>query len=173
VLRHLHALGRGKTVRARGARMVSARKCHDDDEDEDDDEDDEDDEDDDEDEPDEDEPDEDEVGPDFDDLTDDEYQGNAAALYPPADAPSSSPHVATPGDVDLDLDGVPTEYPGDDAPRERIAAWMAGEAERRGLPPELPVMAALVESGMHNLPGGDADSVGFFQMRTSIWDQGE
>ncbi len=34
-------------------------------------------------------------------------------------------------------------------------------------------MAALVESGMRNLPGGDADSVGFFQMRASIWDQGE
>src|SRR4051812_45469302 len=34
-------------------------------------------------------------------------------------------------------------------------------------------MAALVESGMRNLPGGDADSVGFFQMRVSIWDQGD
>ena len=49
---------------------------------------------------------------------------------------------------------------------------MAGEAQRRGLPPELPVMAALVESGMQNLPGGDADSVGFFQMRASLWDSG-
>ena len=34
-------------------------------------------------------------------------------------------------------------------------------------------MAALVESGMRNLPGGDADSAGFFQMRTSIWNQGD
>ena len=49
---------------------------------------------------------------------------------------------------------------------------MAGEAQRRGLPPELPVMAALVESGLQNLPGGDADSVGFFQMRASIWNSG-
>ncbi len=50
---------------------------------------------------------------------------------------------------------------------------MAGEAQRRGLPPELPVMAALVESGLRNLPGGDADSVGFFQMRVSIWNRGD
>ena len=33
-------------------------------------------------------------------------------------------------------------------------------------------MAALVESGLRNLPDGDADSVGFFQMRVSIWNQG-
>jgi hypothetical protein len=34
-------------------------------------------------------------------------------------------------------------------------------------------MAALVESGLSNLDHGDADSVGFFQMRLSIWNQGE
>jgi hypothetical protein len=33
-------------------------------------------------------------------------------------------------------------------------------------------MAALVESGVRNLGHGDADSVGFFQMRTGIWNQG-
>jgi hypothetical protein len=33
-------------------------------------------------------------------------------------------------------------------------------------------MAALVESGVRNLDFGDADSVGFFQMRLSIWNQG-
>ena len=33
-------------------------------------------------------------------------------------------------------------------------------------------MASLVESGMKNLNFGDADSVGFFQMRVSIWDSG-
>jgi cell wall-associated NlpC family hydrolase len=49
---------------------------------------------------------------------------------------------------------------------------MGQEAEKRGLPPELPVMAALTESGMRNLSYGDADSVGFFQMRTSVWDNG-
>jgi len=34
-------------------------------------------------------------------------------------------------------------------------------------------MASLVESGLQNLSYGDADSVGYFQMRASIWDQGE
>jgi cell wall-associated NlpC family hydrolase len=34
-------------------------------------------------------------------------------------------------------------------------------------------MASLVESGLRNLGYGDADSVGFFQMRTSIWNHGE
>ena len=33
-------------------------------------------------------------------------------------------------------------------------------------------MASLVESGMKNLNFGDADSVGFFQMRVGIWNQG-
>ena len=33
-------------------------------------------------------------------------------------------------------------------------------------------MASLVESGVKNLKGGDADSVGFFQMRVGIWDNG-
>jgi cell wall-associated NlpC family hydrolase len=33
-------------------------------------------------------------------------------------------------------------------------------------------MAALTESNMHNLSGGDRDSVGFFQMRLSVWDNG-
>jgi cell wall-associated NlpC family hydrolase len=64
-------------------------------------------------------------------------------------------------------------YPGDAAPREAIAAWMGAEARKRGLPAELPVMAALVESGLRNLPYGHGDSVGFFQMRTSVWDGGE
>ncbi len=34
-------------------------------------------------------------------------------------------------------------------------------------------MASLVESGMKNLNFGDADSVGFFQMRVGIWNKGE
>ena len=37
-------------------------------------------------------------------------------------------------------------YPGDDAPKEQIAAWMARQAHKAGLPGELPIMAALVES---------------------------
>lgn len=67
---------------------------------------------------------------------------------------------------------APAAYPGDDASREAIAEWMARGARARGLPGELPVMAALVESGLRNLQGSDRDSVGFFQMRVSIWDQG-
>src|SRR4051794_24487399 len=67
---------------------------------------------------------------------------------------------------------APDAYPGDSAPREQIAAWMAGQAQKRGLPPELPLMASLVESGMTNLHSGDADSVGFFQMRVGLWNQG-
>jgi hypothetical protein len=63
-------------------------------------------------------------------------------------------------------------YPGDDAPKAQIAKWMAESAIKAGLPPELPVMAALVESNLTNLALADADSVGFFQMRVSIWNQG-
>ena len=62
---------------------------------------------------------------------------------------------------------------GDDTARVAVAHWMAAAAREAGLPSELPVMAALVESGLRNLPYGDADSVGFFQMRLSIWDHGK
>jgi putative modified peptide len=95
-------------------------------------------------------------------------QAVQADQQPAPAAPAAEP-VAAP-DVELpDAQG----YPGDDAPKEQLAAWMAGEAKQRGLPPQLPVMAALVESGLKNLNFGDADSVGFFQMRLSIWNQGE
>jgi len=67
---------------------------------------------------------------------------------------------------------VPDAYPGDGASREQIAAWMSAEAKKAGLPGELPVMASLVESGLTNVQGGDRDSIGFFQMRTGIWDEG-
>jgi hypothetical protein len=67
---------------------------------------------------------------------------------------------------------LPSSYPGEGASRESIAAWMAARALAVGLPEELPVMAALVESGLQNLNRGDADSVGFFQMRVGIWNKG-
>jgi hypothetical protein len=73
----------------------------------------------------------------------------------------------------IDLGDVVGGYPGDNAPKSEVAAWMGAEAQKRGLPPELPVMAGLVESGLRNLGGGDADSVGFFQMRVGIWNQGD
>jgi hypothetical protein len=63
-------------------------------------------------------------------------------------------------------------YPGDDAPKSTLAAWMAYGANARGVPGELPVMAALVESNMTNLAAGDSDTAGYFQMRTSIWNRG-
>jgi cell wall-associated NlpC family hydrolase len=73
----------------------------------------------------------------------------------------------------VDLGDVDGSYPGDDASQAQIAAWMGAQAEKRGIPPELPVMAGLVESGLRNLDGGDADSVGFFQMRVGIWNTGD
>src|ERR671911_2540323 len=47
----------------------------------------------------------------------------------------------------------PALYPGDGASKERLARWMARAAADRGLPHELPVMAALTESGPRNLRG--------------------
>jgi hypothetical protein len=63
-------------------------------------------------------------------------------------------------------------YPGDAAPQAAIAAWMATGATALGLPGELPVMGALVESELRNLNYGDADRLGYFRMRTGIWDNG-
>jgi hypothetical protein len=74
--------------------------------------------------------------------------------------------------VGADLCNSPVVYPGDDASPEAIAQWMAHGARSRGIPGELPVMAALVESGMRNVHGGDTDAVGYFGMRVSIWDAG-
>jgi cell wall-associated NlpC family hydrolase len=98
------------------------------------------------------------------------------AVEPPkAAAASAAPAAPTPAVAEAAaaaFSGGPTGYPGNDAPREQIAAWMAAQAQKRGLPPELPIMASLVESGMKNLNFGDADSVGFYQMRVGIWNQG-
>jgi len=60
----------------------------------------------------------------------------------------------------------------DDPTAIAIAHWMAAGASAAGIPAELPVMAALVESGLRNLPYGDRDSVGYFQMRLSVWNHG-
>ena len=87
---------------------------------------------------------------------------------PPRRGPADA---AAPGAVDVSA--VSDAYPGDDASKAELAAWMGKLAEKRGLPPQLPVMASLVESGLKNLNFGDADSVGFFQMRVSIWNQGD
>ena len=60
----------------------------------------------------------------------------------------------------------PALYPGDDATRERLARWMARAAAERGLPHELPVMAAIAESGLRNLRGDSYH--GFFGMHESL-----
>jgi len=63
-------------------------------------------------------------------------------------------------------------YPGDGASPPEKARWMGRATHAHGLPPELPVMAALVESGLRNrpLPGG---THGFFGLRKDIWNRGE
>ena len=96
------------------------------------------------------------------------------AVDPPAAKPAGAPaaggdanaaHALTPDQVAAAAEGG---YPGDNATPEQYATWMAAAAQKAGLPPQLPIMAALTESGMHNLSGGDRDSIGFFQMRTSV-----
>jgi hypothetical protein len=66
---------------------------------------------------------------------------------------------------------LPVAYPGDAAAKEAIAQWMARGALAAGLPGELPVMGALVESSLNNLPQGDRDSAGYFQTRVAIWNK--
>ena len=96
----------------------------------------------------------------------------AAARGPRRAAPARRRGAADAAAAAADLGGIGDKYPGDDAPKEQLAAWLGKQAEKRGLPKELPVMASLVESGVKNLNFGDADSVGFFQMRVGIWNQG-
>lgn len=56
-------------------------------------------------------------------------------------------------------------FPGAAAGKAAIAQWMGGKAAAAGLPPELPVMAALPESGLNNSAVGDnGNAVGFFQI---------
>ena len=64
-------------------------------------------------------------------------------------------------------------YPGDGASKQELARWMGAGAYAAGLPPELPVMAALVESDLKNLGYGDSDSVGYFQIPARIWNKGD
>src|SRR6476620_9739605 len=92
---------------------------------------------------------------------------------PPAVTPVTPDQAGVGGVADAaGAAGGANPYPGDSAPKEQLAAWLGREAEKRGLPKQLPVMASLVESGVKNLNYGDADSVGFFQMRVGIWNKG-
>src|SRR6185503_9372155 len=101
----------------------------------------------------------------------------APAPTPPPEAATPDPAAAAPAGnavaaASIDLTNAATGYPGDNASQAELAKWLAKQADAAGLPPELPVMASLVESGVKNLNFGDADSVGFFQMRVGIWNQG-
>ncbi len=95
------------------------------------------------------------------------------AATPAAAADTPAAASAPPLDPEALAGASAGGYPGDAAQPEQYAQWMAAAAQKAGLPPQLPIMAALTESGLHNLSGGDRDSMGFFQMRTSVWDQGE
>ncbi|MEA2444626.1 MAG: peptidoglycan DL-endopeptidase CwlO [Thermoleophilales bacterium] len=102
-----------------------------------------------------------------------QQQSAAVQSAPTVGALPAVPAVADHVDALAVVGGGPNPYPGDNAGQPAIAAWMARDAQAAGLPPELPVMASLVESGLTNMPGGDRDSMGFFQMRAGIWDRGE
>jgi hypothetical protein len=91
--------------------------------------------------------------------------GAVAALLAaaaPASAQSGGTPVPGPGDP------CPAAYPGDDAPRTPIARWMARAAALRDVPQELPVMAALAESGLRNLNTKGNPFAGFFSMHRSL-----
>jgi hypothetical protein len=95
-----------------------------------------------------------------------------AAAASVQDAPAGGAGSAvdpTPAGGGFDPVAAARDYPGDRASKAALAHWMAEQARRAGLPPELPVMASLVESGLTNVNYGDRDSLGFFQMRTGIW----
>ena len=96
----------------------------------------------------------------------------AAAAAAPAAAASPPPRPVDAGEPIQLPDDISDDYPGNNASKDELAKWLAKQADKHGLPPELPVMASLVESGVKNLNFGDADSVGFFQMRVGIWNQG-
>ena len=66
----------------------------------------------------------------------------------------------------------PATFPGENAAPATIAAWMAARAAERGLPGELPVMAALARSGLSNLPVDRAGRAGYFGMLERLWGDG-
>ena len=69
--------------------------------------------------------------------------------------------------------GGANPYPGDDAPKEQIAAWMAARPRSAACPSSCRSWPRSSSPGVKNLNFGDADSVGFFQMRVGIWNKGE
>jgi hypothetical protein len=92
----------------------------------------------------------------------------AAAAVTAAVAPAGTGTAHAQGGVPAPdfSEPCPALYPGDDAAKERIARWMARGAAERGLPHELPVMAAIAESGLRNIRGMSYH--GFFGMHESL-----
>ena len=84
------------------------------------------------------------------------------AAAAPAAAQTGGTPVPGPGDP------CPAAYPGDDAAQEALARWMARAAALRDVPQELPVMAALAESGLRNLNRRGNPFAGFFSMHRSL-----
>jgi hypothetical protein len=66
----------------------------------------------------------------------------------------------------------PARFPGEGASTVAIAAWMATRASERGVPGELPVMAALVRSGLRNQTAGGQGRAGYFGMLQRLWEAG-
>jgi hypothetical protein len=83
-----------------------------------------------------------------------------ACLALPAGAAAQSGGTEPPGPGDP----CPGSYPGADAPKAQLARWMARGAAVEDLPEELPVMAALAESGLRNLNRRGNPFAGFFSM---------
>src|SRR3954470_7135021 len=65
-------------------------------------------------------------------------------------------------------DPCPAVYPGKHASRKAIAQWMGRAAAVRDVPEQLPVMAALAESGLRNLNKRANPFAGFFSMHRSL-----
>jgi cell wall-associated NlpC family hydrolase len=107
-----------------------------------------------------------------DDGSDDEQDDGSDSSDEGSDSSDSSDDDSADGSDEPELSDAVAAYPGDEASSAEVTAWMANAAKERGLPPELPLMTGLVESGMRNLDYGDADSVGYFQMRLGIWNHG-
>jgi hypothetical protein len=99
-------------------------------------------------------------------------ENSGATTADSADDTAADPLAGAAVDVTAPPAVAPLDDPVTDELRVAIAHWMARGMQDAGLPPELPIMAALVESGLRNLAYGDRDSVGFFQMRAGIWDRG-
>jgi hypothetical protein len=59
------------------------------------------------------------------------------------------------------------------SPRAQLVQQMVKVCEEYGIPPELPIMCALVESNFQNVHYGDRDSLGMFQQRDAWGSEAE